>query len=73
MTPMILQCRTRYVIDRVLGRGGMAEVLAGRKHLAEGVSLPVAIKRIRPDYSKDDRFHDNQFETMDGGVMFYAG
>ena len=53
---MTVQIKGKYVLEHFLGRGGMAEVFAGRKLGAEGVTRRVAIKRIRPDYCHDDRF-----------------
>lgn len=55
---MAVQLTSKYVIDdaRCLGSGGMGEVFAGRIIGLEGVSHPVAIKRIRPDHIADERY-----------------
>ena len=46
----------KYVIDRRLGGGGMAEVFLGRTIGAEGFSRPVAIKCVLPAFSADEDF-----------------
>jgi hypothetical protein len=46
----------KYAFERFLGRGGMAEVFAGRTLGAAGFSRRVAIKRILPNFCLDDRF-----------------
>jgi len=46
----------KYVYERLLGGGGMAEVFAGRIVGVEGFSRPVAIKRVLPTYSADSTF-----------------
>lgn len=46
----------KYVIERRLGGGGMAEVFLARTVGAEGFSRPVAIKRIRSGFAQDPEF-----------------
>ena len=46
----------KYVVDRLLGRGGMAEVFLGRMVGAEGFSRPVAIKCVLPGFSENRDF-----------------
>jgi serine/threonine-protein kinase len=55
---MAEQLNGKYVIEGEgpLGRGGMAEVFAGRTIGVEGFSHPVAIKRIHSEYSADPEF-----------------
>ena len=48
----------KYVVERRLGGGGMAEVYLGRTVGAEGFSRPVAIKRVLDGLSRDPRFAD---------------
>lgn len=48
----------KYVLDRRLGGGGMAEVFLGRTLGKAGFQRPVAIKRILPHYSNEPRFVD---------------
>ena len=50
---MAEQLNGRYVIERLLGQGGMGEVFAGHSIGLEGFSRPVAIKRIHSQYSND--------------------
>ena len=50
---MTEQLNRRYVMGRLLGRGGMGEVFAGRALGLEGFSRPVAIKRIHSRFSDD--------------------
>lgn len=50
---MAEQLTRRYVLEHVLGRGGMGEVFAGRALGREGFSRPVAIKRLHARYSDD--------------------
>ncbi len=50
------QIKGKYLLDRRLGCGGMAEVFAGRALGLGGFSRPVAIKRILPGYSRDPAF-----------------
>jgi serine/threonine-protein kinase len=46
----------RYVLGRLLGRGGMAEVYAGHALGSHGFQKPVAIKRLLPELTGDDDF-----------------
>ena len=46
----------RYVVLKHLASGGMADVLLGRSDGIEGFERPVVLKRIRPEYAKDERF-----------------
>jgi serine/threonine protein kinase len=46
----------KYVLERRLGGGGMAEVFLARTIGAEGFSRPVAIKRVLDGLSRDPRF-----------------
>src|SRR5829696_2101129 len=48
----------KYILDQCIGRGGMAEVFAGRIVGAAGFSQRVAIKRIHPVHSLDAQFRD---------------
>jgi hypothetical protein len=41
----------KYVLDRRLGGGGMAEVFLGRTVGSAGFQCPVAIKHILPHYA----------------------
>lgn len=50
------QIKGKYLLERPLGRGGMAEVFLGRTLGAAGFSHPVAIKRILAACSADERF-----------------
>jgi len=45
------QLNGKYFLERPLGKGGMGEVFAGRALDMEGISRPVAIKRIHLEYS----------------------
>jgi hypothetical protein len=47
---------TRYELLERIGVGGMAEIFRGRAVAGGGFEKPVAIKRILPHLSKDDRF-----------------
>jgi len=49
------QIKGKYLLERPLGRGGMAEVFLGRTIGAAGFSHPVAIKRILAGCSADAR------------------
>src|SRR6185503_13019779 len=53
---MSLGVSGKYRLDRRLGGGGMAEVFAGSAVGAEGFSRAVAIKRVLPGYSDNERF-----------------
>lgn len=46
----------RYVLGELLGRGGMAEVFAGRALGSLGFQKPVAIKRLLPSLARDEEF-----------------
>src|SRR5262245_50277591 len=46
----------RYVLGDLLGRGGMAEVFAGRALGSLGFQKPVAIKRLLPSLACDEEF-----------------
>ena len=48
----------KYEIGARLGGGGMAEVFRASVRGAAGFSRPVAIKRIHPEVSSDERFAD---------------
>lgn len=47
---------TRYELGERIGVGGMAEIFRGRAVAAGGFEKPVAIKRILPHLSQDQRF-----------------
>lgn len=47
---------TRYVLGERIGVGGMAEIFRGTAVAAGGFEKPVAIKRILPHLSQDQRF-----------------
>ncbi len=53
---MTEQLKGKYVLDRLLGCGGMAEVFVGRALGAAGFSRQVAIKRIHRGYSSHAQF-----------------
>lgn len=46
----------RYILGELLGRGGMAEVFAGRALGSLGFQKPVAIKRLLPSLASDEEF-----------------
>ncbi|PRP98123.1 serine/threonine-protein kinase [Enhygromyxa salina] len=46
----------RYVLTRVIGEGGMAEVYQASVRVAEGLTKWVVIKRIRADFADDRDF-----------------
>lgn len=48
----------RYTITRLLAQGGMAEVYRAEQDLAQGITRPVAVKVIRPEYSESQDFRD---------------
>jgi eukaryotic-like serine/threonine-protein kinase len=50
------QIKGKYLLEHLLGRGGMAEVFLGRTVGLAGFSRPVAIKRILPGCSADEHF-----------------
>lgn len=43
-----------YVLTRLIGQGGMAEVFEGRRIGRHGIAAPVAIKRLLPRTRKDE-------------------
>jgi len=47
---------SKYVLERRLGGGGMAEVFLARTVGVEGFSRPVAIKRVLPGFSENPQF-----------------
>jgi serine/threonine protein kinase len=56
VTVVRFACVTRYeLLDRI-GVGGMAEIFRGKAVAAGGFEKPVAIKRILPHLSQDQRF-----------------
>lgn len=48
----------RYTISRLLAQGGMAEVYRADQELARGITRPVAVKVIRPEYSESSDFRE---------------
>jgi eukaryotic-like serine/threonine-protein kinase len=48
----------RYTIGRLLAQGGMAEVYRADQELTKGISRPVAVKVIRPEYSESPDFRE---------------
>jgi len=48
----------KYVLERRLGGGGMAEVFVGRTVGASGFQRPVAIKCVLPQYCDRPEFVD---------------
>jgi serine/threonine protein kinase len=46
----------RYILGELLGRGGMAEVFAGRAMGSLGFQTRVAITRLLPERARDDEF-----------------
>ncbi len=48
----------RYTIARLLAQGGMAEVYRAEQALTPGISRPVAVKVIRPEYSESQDFRE---------------
>jgi len=47
------QLNGKYILEELVGRGGMGEVFAGRAVGMEGISRPVAIKMIHARYSDE--------------------
>src|SRR5262245_63573815 len=47
---------TKYELLERIGVGGMAEIFRGRATAVGGFEKPVAIKKILPHLSQDDRF-----------------
>lgn len=59
--PVALEAGTRvgrYTISRLLAQGGMAEVYRADQELTKGISRPVAVKVIRPEYSESPDFRE---------------
>lgn len=59
--PVALEAGTRvgrYTISRLLAQGGMAEVYRAEQELTKGISRPVAVKVIRPEYSESQDFRE---------------
>ncbi|MCU0696499.1 MAG: serine/threonine protein kinase [Myxococcaceae bacterium] len=48
----------RYTISRLLAQGGMAEVYRAEQELTKGITRPVAVKVIRPEYSESQDFRE---------------
>lgn len=48
----------RYTISRLVAQGGMAEVYRAEQDLTGGITRPVAVKVIRPEYSESDDFRE---------------
>jgi serine/threonine-protein kinase len=48
----------RYTIARLLAQGGMAEVYRAEQELTKGITRPVAVKVIRPEYSESPDFRE---------------
>ncbi len=48
--------KPRYAVDRLIGKGGMAEVYKARMTIAEGIERSVALKRVLPQLAKDPAF-----------------
>ncbi|MDX2009899.1 MAG: protein kinase [Myxococcaceae bacterium] len=48
----------RYTISRLLAQGGMAEVYRADQELTKGITRPVAVKVIRPEYSESQDFRE---------------
>jgi serine/threonine protein kinase len=55
-SPTVTIVNGKYIIERRLGGGGMAEVFLGRTIGAEGFSRPVAIKRILTGFAQNPAF-----------------
>lgn len=48
----------RYTISRLVAQGGMAAVYRAEQDLSRGISRPVAVKVIRPEYSESEDFRE---------------
>ena len=48
----------RYTISRLIAQGGMAEVYRAEQDLTGGITRPVAVKVIRPEYSESSDFRE---------------
>lgn len=48
----------RYTIVRLVAQGGMAEVYRAEQDLTGGITRPVAVKVIRPEYSESEDFRE---------------
>jgi eukaryotic-like serine/threonine-protein kinase len=48
----------RYRVARLIAQGGMAEVYRAEQTLTGGISRPVALKVIRPEYSESSDFRE---------------
>ncbi len=48
----------RYTISRLIAQGGMAEVYRAEQDLTGGITRPVAVKVIRPEYSESSEFRE---------------
>jgi serine/threonine protein kinase len=46
----------RYVLTRLIGEGGMAEVYQASVRVAEGLTKRVVIKKIRKDFADQREF-----------------
>ena len=55
-SPLSTPLSEKYVLERRLGGGGMAEVFLARTVGAEGFSRPIAIKRVLAGYSDNPMF-----------------
>jgi len=56
LTFLAMEPAQKYAVDRVIGRGGMAEVYKARMTLVEGIERAVALKRVHPALAKDPSF-----------------
>lgn len=48
----------RYTITRLVAQGGMAEVYRAEQDLAGGITRPVAVKVIRPEFAESQDFRE---------------
>jgi serine/threonine-protein kinase len=48
----------RYTVSRLIAQGGMAEVYRAEQDLTGGITRPVAVKVIRPEYSESSEFRE---------------